>query len=78
MSLERVTACVKLSWSKTAWSLITVPAISMRPLPQSTISPGATTLSCRPAAAVTILKIEPGSKASETARLRQRELGEAL
>ena len=66
---------MKLKWSNTAWSLITVPAISILPLPQSRTSPGVTTFSWIPAAAVTILKIEPGSKASETARFLQRELG---
>ncbi len=75
MSLDFATAWAKVSRSKTAWSLMTVPEISIRPLPQSSTSPGDTTFSWIAAAAVTILKIEPGSKTSETARFLHRELG---
>ena len=75
MSLDFATAWAKVRWSKTAWSLMTVPEISIRPWPQSSTSPGETTFSWIPAAAVTILKMLPGSNASETARFLQRELG---
>ncbi len=75
MSLDFWTACRNVSWSKTAWSLMTVVPISIRPCPQSSISSTPTTFSCSPAAAVTILKMLPGSNTSDTARLRQRELG---
>ena len=75
MSLDFSTAWVKVSRSKTAWSLIVTPEISMCPWPQSRTSLGSTTFSCSPAAAVTILKTLPGSKTSDTARLRQRALG---
>ena len=59
-------------WSKTAWSLMRTPAMSILPLPQSMVSSVPTTFSWIPAAAVTILKMLPGSYASTTARLRQR------
>ena len=75
MSLDFATASVNVRLSKIAWSLIVMPLISIRPWPQSSTSPGETTLSWIPAAAVTILKIEPGSKTSETARFLHRELG---
>ena len=61
MSLDLATAIRKESLSKTAWSLMWTPAISIEPWPQSRISSVSTTFSWRPAAAVTILKMLPGS-----------------
>ena len=74
-SLDFAITSRKRSWSKTSWSLMRIPAISTNPWPQSITSSGSTTLSCRAAAAVKILKMLPGSKESDTARLRQRALG---
>ena len=61
MSLDLAITSWKVSEEKTAWSLILVPAISMKPFPQSITSSGDTTPSLRAVAAVTILKMLPGS-----------------
>ena len=62
MSLERATASVKVSLSKIAWSLIAVPAISIVAVAAVEHLVGRSPrCSWMPAAAVTILKIDPGS-----------------
>ena len=61
MSLDLAITSRKRELVEDAWSLMRMPAISMKPPPQSMVSSGSTTPSCSAAAAVKILKMLPGS-----------------